>query len=76
MSAKRMTPEYVQCLPVGHVIWVAQNVDGNIYVDPMVTDGAGKIGNYYNGINCGLVDPGRFQFWSEKPTKKQVEECI
>lgn len=67
-----MTPDEVAALKRGEVVWYEQHTPDRDYIQPMVADGRGFIGNADLGVKlCYLGHCERL--WTAEPTDEQRE---
>ena len=71
INAKPITADAAADAPANVVFWVEQRYQDETYLEPMVSNGAGLIGNCNMAIAPRNVNPQRFRFWTDRPTDKQ-----
>lgn len=72
-TTRLMTPEIVEVLPEGVVVWVEQKTAIGSYISAMVSDGRGNLGNFDLGISVKDVNSRFIKYWTSRPTDEQRE---
>lgn len=71
-----MTPEEVQSLPEGVVVWFEElDNGGRSYIQPMMSNGkAFMIGTHLDiNVSNGAINWTGCRFWTSRPTNEQME---
>lgn len=70
-EARVMTREEVIATPEGVVVWMEDHSESGNYIQPIVSNGNGRLGNFYIGVASYDIEIRWRRFWTSRPTDEQ-----